>query len=61
VGLLPAYFASVYIEAWVLRRLMKGEDRRTIRDLSYKANLASYAFLVACAVFMLVCLAVRGR
>jgi hypothetical protein len=39
---------------------MKGEDRRTIRTLSYKANLASYVFLAACAVFMLVRLATRG-
>ena len=61
VGLVPAYFVSVYVEAWALRRLMKGKDRRVIRTLSYKANLASYVFLAACAVCMLVGLAIRGR
>jgi len=54
VGLVPAYFVSVYSEAWVLRRLMKGEDRHTILTLSYRANLASYVLLVAIATIILV-------
>jgi uncharacterized membrane protein len=54
VGLVPAYFVSVYSEAWVLRRLMRGEDRLTLRALSYRANLASYALLVAIAAVILV-------
>ena len=54
VGLVPAFFVSVYSEAWVLRRLMRGEDRLTIRALSYRANLASYTLLVSIAVFILV-------
>ncbi len=54
VGLVPAYFVSVYSEAWVLRRLMRGEDKPTIRALSYRANLASYALLVAIPTVMLI-------
>jgi hypothetical protein len=54
VGLVPAFFVSVYSEAWVLRRLMKGEDRHTILALSYRANLASYVLLVAIATIILV-------
>jgi hypothetical protein len=60
VGLVPAFFVSVYSEAWVLRRLMRGEDRPTILTLSYRANLASYALLVAIAAVMLVRLLLRS-
>ena len=64
VGLVPAFFVSVYSEAWVLRRLVKlgameSADRPTIMALSYKANLASYALLVAIASFFLIRFLVR--
>jgi hypothetical protein len=61
VGLVPAYFVSVYSEAWVLRRMMKGEDKTAIRALSYRANLASYAFLAVIAVVILVRLLLHPR
>jgi hypothetical protein len=59
VGLVPAFFISVYSEAWVLRRLMKvgemeGQDKRAVLALSYRANLASYTLLVAIAAAILV-------
>src|SRR5215471_553858 len=59
VCLVPAFFISVHSEAWVLRRLMKGEDRSAILAFSYRANLASYAFLAAIATIMLVRLLIR--
>jgi hypothetical protein len=59
IGLVPAFFVSVYSEAWVLRRLMKGEDKLTILAFSYRANLASYAFLAAIAVVILIRLLLR--
>lgn len=59
VGLVPAFFISVYSEAWVLRRLMKGEDRLAIQAVSYRANLASYSLLAAFAVVTLVRLLVH--
>jgi hypothetical protein len=58
-GLVPAFFISVHSEAWVLRRLMKGEDRSAILAFSYRANLASYAFLAAIATIMLLRLLIR--
>jgi len=61
VGLVPAYFVSVYSEAWVLRRLMRGEDRPAIMALSYKANLASYFLLVAIAGVILVRFLLRSQ
>ena len=61
VGLVPAYFVSVYSEAWVLRRMMKGEEKTTTRALSYRANLASYAFLSVIAVVILVRLLLHPR
>ena len=54
VGLVPAYFVSVYSEAWVLRRWMEDEDKRDMLPLSYRANLASYVLLVAIAIAILV-------
>jgi len=59
IGLVPAYFVSVYSEAWVLRRLMKGEDALSIRAVSFKANLASYALLAAVGGAILIRLLVR--
>jgi hypothetical protein len=54
VGLVPAYFISVYSEAWVLSKFFKDRGRASVTGVSYKANLASYAFLAACAVAWLV-------
>jgi hypothetical protein len=60
VGLAPAFFVSVHSEAWALRRLMRGEDRATILALSYRANLASYTFLVVVDIAILVWLLLRS-
>jgi len=59
IGLAPSFFVSVYAEAWVLGRIMKGEERSKIVASSYRANLASYACLAAFAAVMIVRLALR--
>jgi hypothetical protein len=53
-GLIPTFFVSVYLEAWVLTWFFKDKGFAAIRTLSYKANLASYAFLVAGGLILLV-------
>ncbi len=45
VGLIPAYFISVYSEAYVVRRLLR-ESRQKILPVSWVANLWSYGLLV---------------
>lgn len=46
VGLVPAFFLSVWIEHWTLRKFPMGESKFQ-RDHVRLANLASYAFLYA--------------
>ena len=46
-GLVPAYFASVGIEGFLLKLMLRGVDSKQIWRLSWRANLASYLLLAA--------------
>lgn len=59
VGLIPAFFASVYIEYFVIRRFFD-EDRRIIKRLSWKANAVTYTILLGFSAIYLVYNIVSG-
>ena len=44
IGLVPAFFMSVGVEGFILKRLFKG-NRVQIASLTWKANAVSYCFL----------------
>jgi len=46
-GLILTFFASVHLEYFVVRSFYRNEDRVKIKRLSYKANLITYALLLA--------------
>lgn len=48
--LVPSYFVSVWIEGLVMRALLPEEKRNAIFPVAWKANLASYAFLLLLGV-----------
>ncbi len=50
VGLVPAYFASVFVEGHILKRSLKTADRLTLWKLTWKANQTSYLLLAGVAV-----------
>lgn len=54
VLLIPSFFASWYIEAFVIKRQMIDVEWGKIRFASFKANLFSYGFLVMAACAWLV-------
>ena len=45
VGLIPAFFASVFIEGHILKRLLKTTDAATTWQLTWRANRLSYSRL----------------
>jgi hypothetical protein len=42
-----AFLISVYLEYFIIRGFFRNEDRRRLRDLSFRANLITYALLLA--------------
>ena len=46
VLLIPAFFASGWIEYWVCRAFWKNSDRKQVSSAIWKANLASYCLLL---------------
>ena len=53
VGLIPAFFASVFIEGHILKRLLKTTDAATTWQLTWRANRLSYFILAGVAVIWL--------
>ena len=53
VGLIPAFFVSVWIEGQVLKRLLKTTETGTVQALTWKANLTTYAILIGLAAMWL--------
>lgn len=53
VWCVPCFFASVWIEDIVARRLVKPEQHTKVRQWAWKGNLASYALLVSILLVML--------
>lgn len=45
VGLIPAYFISVLIEFWVVKKYFKDKDRAETKNAVVKANLVTYGLL----------------
>ncbi len=61
VGLIPAYFISVYSEGFVIGKILK-ESREKILPISWVANLWSYGLLVIlCMVFGAYSFSKRGN
>ena len=60
VLLVPSFFASWYIEAFVLDQMLDSEWS-VVRDTSFKANLASYTLLFAGGCVWLAIALVRNR
>jgi len=54
VLLIPSFFASWYLEAFVLDLMMVDEEWPTVRSASFKANLASYSLLFVCGSVWLI-------
>ena len=52
VGLVPAFFISVWMERLVLKRFSFGEMQFPIRGI-WRANMWSYAFLLVLLLLML--------
>jgi len=50
VGLIPAFFASVFIEGHILKRSFKTTDAATIWKLTWRANRLSYLLLAGVSV-----------
>ena len=46
VGLIPAFFSSVGVEGFILRRLFKKVDAARVWQLTWRANIASYCILI---------------
>jgi hypothetical protein len=47
--LVPAFFASVYLERWICFRFWRGQDRNGIRRFSWVAHYVSYSVLIVVA------------
>ena len=47
IGLIPAFFVSVWIEGQVLKRLFKTTDAATTWQLTWRANQVTYGLLAA--------------
>jgi hypothetical protein len=54
VLLIPFFWASYWLEAFVTKRFFKQEDRRLIKKAVFKANLFSYAFLASLILIYLI-------
>ncbi len=54
IGLIPAFFASVFIEGHIMKWLFKTTDVATTWKLTWKANCVSYLILASVAVVWLV-------
>ena len=52
--LLPNFFASCYIEYFIMKKLIKNFDSALIRSATFKANKISYSFLAIVAIIWLV-------
>ena len=52
--LIPAYFLSVLIESWIIRRFYKNENRKDLQKTVWISNLFSYAFLVASLLVIMI-------
>ncbi|MCK9604313.1 MAG: hypothetical protein M0R66_08155 [Candidatus Omnitrophica bacterium] len=53
VGLIPAYFISVLIEFWIVKKYFKDKDRLEIKGAVVRANQVTYGllFLVCLSIF----------
>lgn len=47
--LIPAFFASVFIERWICRWFWRDQERDQLRRFSWSAHFASYAVLLVVA------------
>jgi len=56
--LIPTFFASWYLEAFIVERMVEPEWP-VVRTAMLKANLASYALLFACGCAWLILCLVR--
>jgi len=48
-SLIVAFFISVFIEYWILKKFMKNTDRKIVKKATYIANMTSYSLLVLLA------------
>ena len=53
VLLIPAFFASGWIEYWTCRTFWKDADRKQVRSIVWKANRVSYSLLLILALLWL--------
>jgi hypothetical protein len=47
-----AFFISVYLEYFIIRRYYRNEQKRRIKHLSWMANLVTYALLLAALLIL---------